>query len=917
MPRASTAARLAAVPRDRYGRPLQVARSSGTPYAGDAGGGPIGLTVELYLGALGWTDISAFVLYRDSSQLITITRGRPNETSSVQPQTATFQVNNRDGRFSPRNPDGAYYGYIGRNTPVRISRMQNGIRRYRFVGEVPAWPTTWDISGTDVWADVTAAGQLRRLQQGTTPLQSVLRRNVPLQPNLAVYWPCEDQASATQLTAAIGGTPMSVNGKLNAASFSGLVASNPIPTLGTDSWYGVIPGGTTGTSGLAGLFIAVPTSNSLADASRIASIATTGTISRIDLLYRTGEGFTLRAYDNLGALALDSGVVSATVSGQIIRLSVYWQPSGGGSQLEWDILTVTNSFAATRVIAGTNVLSQQITGAVNIRVAPDGNMSGMAAGQIWVAGTNTELQGQSIGGFNEGIFYWANAYNLENPVWRFARLCYESNIPYAIANPLHATDYGIVAMGPQTVDTFGNSVQACVDTDLSLLYEARDQLALILRTRVSLLNQSAGIVLDFAQHQLAGPLNPLDDDAYTRNDITVQQVSGSSAEAALSTGALSTQEPPNGVGGYATTYSLNVGNFSQSLADHAHWRLRMGTVDEPRYPHISLNLRHPQFTGNLDLLNAALTIDIGDVAEIDNPPAWMPPDAIRQIIQGYSETMGVWEHNMVLNCSPEAPYRVGVVGDPVLGVADTDGSTLAAPLGPVLNSNPFFAGGSLGPNALSGCTAQIVGTSGSSKPLPAGGPTGYGLLLTPTGSGSAFATTEFFPVSPGLTYFGSVLAYSPAGYNGVFVHVNFYDATQVFISGSSSSFNVAAGSWGAYSDSLVAPANAAFAQIHAGESGAPTSSNTLYLAALCGWAGGVAVASTNPLLPLWTTSAGAFPFDIAVSPLGSGGERMTVTGISGAASPQTFTVARGVGGVAPAQPAGADVRLWQASYVSL
>ncbi len=102
-----------------------------------------------------------------------------------------------------------------------------------------------------------------------------------------------------------------------------------------------------------------------------------------------------------------------------------------------------------------------------------------------------------------------------------------------------------------------------------------------------------------------------------------------------------------------------------------------------------------------------------------------------------------------------------------------------------------------------------------------------------------------------------------------------------------------------------------------GHNGAPAATDLLYAANMVAWQGAVSVASTNILLPLWTTSAGAFPFDIAVSPAGGGGERMTVTGITGAASPQAFTVARGVNGVAPAQPAGRDVRLWQPMIVSL
>jgi hypothetical protein len=64
--------------------------------------------------------------------------------------------------------------------------------------------------------------------------------------------------------------------------------------------------------------------------------------------------------------------------------------------------------------------------------------------------------------------------------------------------------------------------------------------------------------------------------------------------------------------------------------------------------------------------------------------------------------------------------------------------------------------------------------------------------------------------------------------------------------------------------------------------------------------------------PLWTTSGGDFPFDIAV-----GGERMTVTNITGASSPQTFTVTRSVNGVVKAQTAGTDVRLWQPMILSM
>ncbi|MFC7846120.1 hypothetical protein [Streptomyces sp. NPDC057382] len=65
----------------------------------------------------------------------------------------------------------------------------------------------------------------------------------------------------------------------------------------------------------------------------------------------------------------------------------------------------------------------------------------------------------------------------------------------------------------------------------------------------------------------------------------------------------------------------------------------------------------------------------------------------------------------------------------------------------------------------------------------------------------------------------------------------------------------------------------------------------------------------------WATSAtfpGDFPMDILVD-----GERMTLTGVTGATSPQTFHVVRSVNGVVKAQPAGARVSLFQQPFTAL
>jgi hypothetical protein len=236
-------------------------------------------------------------------------------------------------------------------------------------------------------------------------------------------------------------------------------------------------------------------------------------------------------------------------------------------------------------------------------------------------------------------------------------------------------------MGYQLNDTFINLIQEPASSTAGLLFESRDQAALVMRTRASLYNQTAKLTLDMAQHQLSGPPVPVDDDALTRNNVTVTRINGSSATQVLSSGTLSNQPPPNGVGDYPTNVEISLGSDSL-LADQAGWRLHLGTVDQPRYPSIPINLRHPQFTLNVDLLNAVLAVDIGDRVVLTNPPRWLPPDQISQILQGYSEEMGIFEHDMQLNCSPEDPYKVAVLEDAVLGRADTDGSTLSFDISP-------------------------------------------------------------------------------------------------------------------------------------------------------------------------------------------------------------------------------------------
>jgi hypothetical protein len=507
--------------------------------------------------------------------------------------------------------------------------------------------------------------------------------------------------------------------------------------------------------------MAIPSTSSIADQTRIISIVTRGGLNRVDLLWRTGGQLQLQVFSgNNPAPVSDSGptLLGASVNGQLLQVTVEWGPNAGGTRF---FFAIQAPFTKNAFLGLLDNASLTISGVSAVAVSPDGTLSGCSVGHVYVNNVVDDF------GIPSPVL---DAYTTEPCYTRFTRLCQEEGLN-GILMAQGVTDSNQVTMGAQLPDMLVNLMQQIADTDGGMLYEAPDQAALVYRTRLSLYNQGtaystrSSLVLDYAQHQLTGALDPVDDDAYTRNDVTAQRINGSFAQAVDSDplDPLSTLAPPQGVGDYQTTYSLSIGS-DNDLPDHAGWRLHLGTVNEPRYPTIRLNLRHPQFTGNVDLMNQALGLDIGDLVVIKNPPAGRgSPDDIRLIVQGYSETLGIFEHDMVLNCSPESPYRVAMLEDLVLGRADTDGSTLAAPY------------------PLGTETTLLVATTG-----------------------------------------------------------------------------------------------------------------------------------IQPQSPLWTTAGGDFPFDVI-----AGGERMTVTNITGASSPQTFTVTRSVNSVVKSQTQGTDVRLYQPMVLSL
>ena len=166
----------------------------------------------------------------------------------------TLTLNNRDGRFSDKYPLGAYYGYIGLNTQIRLSAQDavlGDTLAYRFWGVVSEWPPSWDPTGSDIYVQVVANGELRRLTQAASLRSALYRYYSSLSPAPLAYWPGEDGANAQSLASGVqGGFPMTWTGSPSLASDSSFPASAPVPSVNSAVF--------TGATGVAG---ALPVAN--------------------------------------------------------------------------------------------------------------------------------------------------------------------------------------------------------------------------------------------------------------------------------------------------------------------------------------------------------------------------------------------------------------------------------------------------------------------------------------------------------------------------------------------------------------------------------------------------------------------------------------------------------------------------------
>ena len=608
--------------------------------------------------------------------------------------------------FSSQSAGATSFADAQSNTWTLSGTAQLSNRSYRYHGEMSSLPVTWDTSGTDVWVPVTAGGLLRRIGQGNAPLDSAMKRATRAQSGtLAVvaYWPCEDLAGASVIGSAIGGPAMTYSGGTGNGSTtttgpgfaadSSFLCSLSLPQVNGSEWIGQVPAYASNGSIVVRFLMNMQTTP--ASGTVVMRVITTGTCTEVSLAYNGLSGslleFFIAGYNASGTV-FNSGIYAVTglTASEPVWVSIELVPGGGST------VNVAAVFLQPGQLLG-QAINTSYTGTIgNVAtciVNPSGAMTTVTIGHISV---------QSA---------WQSLFNLYNPLYawqgelagnRFARLCSENGFASRIYGPPGTT----VAMGAQSPNTLTSLLQECEEADHGQIFEPRQALALGYRPLAAITGQPAAngqgpvVTISYSAAELAGAdVEPTYDDQFTRNDVSVQRssgsVSGSDYRYELNDGsAMSISAPPNGVGDYSDSKSVNV-QFDTQIPDQAGWLVHIGTVNEARWPMLPLDMVRPAVSG---IFYTILGADIGDFAEVTNPPAWLPPDPVKQIILGTKEDLGGFHYKIAWQAIPESVYEVAFFDDATYGRADTDGSTLHA-------------------NFSAGATSITVDTTNAASPL--------------------------------------------------------------------------------------------------------------------------------------------------------------------------------------------------------
>lgn len=525
------------------------------------------------------------------------------------------------------------------NTGQNVTVNDFLVEGNEFVGQVNQWPIDWDITGRNSWSAIVASGVFQRLQQGGGTLMSPLRRQLGGARPTA-YWPLEDGAGATVFGPTTPGATVATYTAVNPSADTSLPGALSAPTFSDPN--GRIRGSSRKTQGSAfpGGFVAVlftKLGQATTGTTILNSWSGVGRVVTWQIILDAGPTrFTLRGYESDGTLTVDTFALFNNPGTPLNPLGwIVWNLTATG-----DGATVNYSLDAYQVGGtGTNLIIGSFASGsipkVNAFVLGGQELNGASFAHVWMGEYPLSLFGSTL-----GIQAVANGYPGEAAGTRLTRIAGEMSVPLLLE--------GVASegMGPQRSSSFLDNLRYCEDADMGVLYEHGSGLGY--RPRANRYALPSSFTLSRTAGEVADVPRPLADDSATRNQWTISRDQGSSVTAS---------DPAHiaAEGLYDDSATLNISS-DNNIADHATWRVYLGTRPEARWPSLSIDLlRNPRLApfwrSSVYGQRFKATLLQSQVLDQD-------PDVI---LEGWS--VALWPHGwrVQANCSPAAPWDVGVV----------------------------------------------------------------------------------------------------------------------------------------------------------------------------------------------------------------------------------------------------------------
>jgi hypothetical protein len=601
-----------------------------------------------------WSDITTDV-FQDPG--VSISFGRGDEASVSQPARCSFVVGNRSGAYS-KGGESSNWPNVRAGVPVRVRVDPDGLGFVdppAFQGYAVGFPPDWSLRGNDARVQVDAAGALRRLSQGQSPVQSSLRRGIPMTDGILAYWPCEDGPEAGGFAPAVGPYFMSWYGDPKLASSAAFASSAPIPVLSGSVWAGSIAA-SPATGEVHARFIAEFPGSTAPDEGVLLTILTSGTAARYDLVYVPGGGgfLTVVVYDGFGSL-------------------ITFHPTGVGFNI--DSPPLARRYSLTLTQNGSNI---DITfGTVDAETADDSGFGSMTvnsrtlgvpitalvngAGSANPAGALDQVAYGHLAVYDADPGYYDNlnelvAFRGERADHRLERLCAENG------ETIDITGIAPITMGAQSIATLLDLLRECETADDGVLYDGRGVgLSYVCRSERE--NQDADLTINASGSQLAPGFAAVDDDQRRRNKATVTRTAASESTYEDTDGPLGTAV----IGVYDTSLSVNLQEDFDAIR-YAEWIVHVGTQDGYRYPAVPVDVRRAPTLARplLELLPA----DRADATGIATVLRSFPSSGdVRLVVEGVEYRISDSAFTANLKCSGYEPWRIDTTNPAASGAA--------------------------------------------------------------------------------------------------------------------------------------------------------------------------------------------------------------------------------------------------------